>query len=304
MLRGLCCALLLLATPALAADPCDPGGHGTPCEVSSGHYRIRLPEGAGPHPAVLYLYGSGGRSGRLTGSEGFVNAFTDRGYAVIVPAALTVRYRDGSHDSGWSLRNTGTRKRDELAFLTDVLNDAVARFRVDRSRILMAGMSNGGFLTWEIACRAPGFAAAYAPVAASRMGDVPRCAAPVRLLHTHGRSDEVVRIDGELWRTGGRTMYPPLTDLLDAFAGNSGCLRSETSRDGGFERTNWSDCAPGGSLSLLMHEGGHTIPFAWYSAVIDWFEGRRPAAAPSPRSPGPTFRSVGERSGRFKRATP
>ena len=313
-------ALLLIAMLAGSVaqaqpTPCDPTGRGGLCKVRLGEYRIRLPEGAGPYPAVLYLYGSGGRSDELARFERFTQAFTQRGYAVIIPAALTVRYSDGSRDSGWSLQYTNARGRDERKFLGQVLASAGSRFRVDRRRILMAGMSNGGFLTWEIACRDPGFAAAYAPVAANRLGPLPKaCAKPVRLIHTHGRGDQIVVPTSRRWRGEGDDRWPLLGELMKMMARSNGCLGERKHREAGFDRTDWQNCSPGGDLTLLMHNGGHNIPFAWYRTVIDWFERATigpvqaiigsPDARPSFKSPGsrPGFKRAGSRSDQFKPA--
>lgn len=260
--------------PAGAAG-CDIGVHGGACATKSGYYRIRTPGGAGPFPAVVYLYGSLGNSALQMGDQGFVQAFIDRGYAVIVPVALDLRYVDGK-GSGWELRNElGRKQRDDMAFIAEVLDDAEVRHRIDRRRVLITGMSRGGFLTWDIACHAPGLAAAYAPVAGGYLGRMPaRCSGPVRLLHTHGRSDEIVPLDdARLWHSGGAKMEPLGTALATA-ARTGGCIAPRPpERFLDYDRTRWSDCGPGGSVDLLLHNGGHIVPLSWYSAVIDWFEG-------------------------------
>ena len=131
-----CCAIavsiLLFATDPASAN-CEIGGREIACETRNGHYRIRKPPGPGPHPTVVYLYGSTGNSAETISSEGFVRAFVDRGFAVIVPAALDKRYVGGLVDSGWFLRNSRARKkRDDTAFVAEVLADADRR-DVDRA---------------------------------------------------------------------------------------------------------------------------------------------------------------------------
>ena len=296
-------AMLLPGTPALA--DCDIGGRAVPCAIKDGHYRIRTPDGAGPHPAVVYLYGSLGNSAEKLRHEGFVQAFVERGYAVIVPAALDLRYADGL-GSGWFLRHEkGRRKRDDTQFVADVIRDAEIRHRVDRKRILIAGMSRGGFLAWEIACHRPLLAQAYAPIAAGYLGPMPkRCERPVRLLHTHGRADQIVPLEkNHRWSSGGAVMRP-LSEALDRIARTGGCTSPDRpKRFREYERTRWQGCPRGASVDLLMHSGGHTIPLSWYSTVIDWFEGET-AVIPQVSQGGarPRFKGVGSKDGgRFKR---
>jgi len=300
----------LVAVTAPAWAGCSIGGRDVACTTANGKYRIRLPRGAGPFPAVIYLYGSLGNSRTLIENEGFVQAFVERGYAVIVPAGLDIRYKTGL-GSGWFLRNTLNRKkRDDTAFVAEVLNDAEIRHRIDRRRVLIAGMSNGAFLAWEIACHEPGLASAFAPIAGGYLGSMPRrCDGPVRILHTHGRADRVVTIDDSGNRLSGGVRIMLLSETLDRIATSNGCAgpaRPEKFRE--YTRTHWQGCPHGSSVDLLLHNGGHTIPLSWFSTVIDWFEGEGRAGATGTAVGGgtPSFQRVdgGDRrptGGRFKR---
>jgi polyhydroxybutyrate depolymerase len=287
--------VVLWPVGSVAAAGCDIGAYDGACTTRNGHYRIRTPAGSGPWPAVVYLYGSLGNSARQIQDESFVQAFVDRGYAVIVPVALDLRYVDGV-GSGWELRNEGGRKqRDDMAFIAEVLDDAEVRHRIDRSRVLITGMSRGGFLTWDIACHAPGLAAAYAPIAAGYLGDMPsRCAGPARLLHTHGRADEVVPIDNaRLWHSGGARMEP-LGSALTKIARTGGCITPAAPREfQDYDLTTWQDCGPGASAGLLLHSGGHIVPLSWYSTVIDWFENGLKGTGPARPEGNPRFLSAG-----------
>ena len=291
---------LAVALPAEAA--CGRYDDTNPCEIRNGHYRIVLPEGDAPHPTVLYLYGSLGNSGDLINNRGFVEAFTSRGYAVIVPAGLDLQYVSGT-GSGWFLRNSrAPKKRDDTKFVSEVLTDAELRHRIDRRKVLIAGMSNGGFLAWEIACHAPDLAAAYAPVGAGYLGEMPtQCVKPVRVLHTHGRSDEIVTHDGRGDRRvsgGARIML--LDKTMETIARSNGCVRAAApQRFLIYDRTTWQGCPRGGSVDLLMHDGGHTIPPSWFDYVIEWFES--PGNIATARGGGiARFRTAGDRGGRFR----
>ena len=64
VLAGVLLAGLAGPTPGWAAASCDIGVHDGACATKNGYYRIRKPAGAGPWPAVVYLYGSLGNSAR------------------------------------------------------------------------------------------------------------------------------------------------------------------------------------------------------------------------------------------------
>lgn len=291
---------------------CGRGDDANLCKTQNGHYRIALPDGTGPYPAVLYLYGSLGNSGSVIGNRGFVRAFTSRGYAVIVPAGLNKHYVTGI-GSGWFLRNSlAPKERDDTKFVAEVLADAERRHQIDRRRVLIAGMSNGGFLTWEIACHAPHLGAAFAPVAAGYLGNMPsHCVKPVRILHTHGRADRIVTTDESGDRASGGARIMLLEETLDRIARSNGCVRPGAPQKFlDYDRTTWQGCPRGGSVDLLMHDGGHTIPASWYAYVVDWFEsmgsyspalGGGVARFRGAGDRGSRFRSAGSGSGRFKR---
>ena len=173
--------------------------------MALGAYRVALPDRPAPpsgHPAVMFFHGAGG-SAQALGNAAMVDAFIARGYAVIAPDGLP---RPGSRfGPGWSFHPLRAKLRDERAFAREVLDDAAARFGVDRNRILLSGFSIGGSLVWYLACADPGLAAAYAPVAGAFWRPHPEmgsCAGPVRLLHTHGWRDETVPLEGRPLRGG------------------------------------------------------------------------------------------------------
>lgn len=303
--RCLLAALFSLALDipgSASAGKCDYTGFDNPCAVQGGVYRALIPEGTGPFPAMVYLYGSGGYSVSVVNHPLFNAAVVERGYALIVPAALDMEYRRGVFDTGWSLRNEPGDKRDEILFINRVIEDAGRRFPIDRDRVVLVGQSRGAFLVWEIACNEPETAAAYAAHAGGYLGGLPdECARPMRFLHSHGLADPVVPFSGRRVVSGGVAMST-LEASLDLLARTNRC-RSPKSGDAetmlGMQRTRWTGCAAGSSLDLLLHPGGHTMPPEWFRAVLDWFE-EPPAEI---EKIGPRIRAAGTRlPGRFKGA--
>jgi polyhydroxybutyrate depolymerase len=290
---GLAAAALVAValSPAAQAARCDYSGFEQPCRVAGGEYRVLIPEGEGPFPALVYLYGSGGRAITIATHPVFETAVGARGYALIVPSALELTYAGGIRDTGWSLRHEPRPVRDETAFVRAVIEDAARRFRLDRGRILLAGQSRGGFLATEIACHEPGLATAYAVHGAGYLGPLPeRCAAPVRFLHTHGRADALVPLTGRA--LGGGFAIAPMFTTLDLIARTNGCGKDPGAAEAwlGFRRQGWSGCARGSRLDLMLHDGGHAMPSTWFRAVLDWFE----EPLPEPAESRPVVRRIGE----------
>jgi polyhydroxybutyrate depolymerase len=144
--------------------------------------------------------------------------------------------------------------------------------------VLLAGFSRGASMVWDIACRAPASARAYAPVSGAFWEPLPTaCEAPVDFFHSHGWADRVVPIEGRSFRDGAVVQG-------DVFAGlkilrqTNGCTARqpdaapmEATSDLWLRR--WTSCLHG-RLDLMLHPGGHGVPEGWVTRVLDWFEGR------------------------------
>lgn len=261
-------AALFCASVAMAGCNGDP----EPCHLPEGTYHIVLPEGAaGPHPAVLLLHGYGGEGAGFVKGTGMARLFLERGYAVIAPDG---QLRDNGKGRSWDFHPDRPATRDETAFLIAVAEDAAAKFGLKRQEMLLAGFSIGGSMTSYVACQRPAAFAAYAPVAGSFWRPHPAtCAGPVNLLHTHGKADRTVPMEG-------RAITPSFVqgnvpEAMQIWRKTNGCtsaLADWTGSLGPFAIQRWEDCAPGTNLTFALHEGGHSIPKGWAPMALDWFE--------------------------------
>ena len=124
--------------------------------TSAGHYLTFLPERYGSSrcrwPLVLFLHGSGecGDDPHQVKKHGLPK-LADNGrvfpFVLIAPQC--------PKGSSWS-----------EDFLEMVLDDVLARFRVDPNRVILTGISLGGNGVWRMAIRYPDRFAAVVPVAA------------------------------------------------------------------------------------------------------------------------------------------
>ncbi len=259
--------LLLFAPPVLAC-----GEAPEPCLAAGGEYLVHVPDAPGPHPALIFLHGYGGTGEGVMGQAAMVETALARGFAVIAPQGMP--RREGEKGGAWnSFAAPG--RRDDVAFLGGVAEDAAARFGLDRAHVLLAGFSGGGMMTWRVACDAPGAFAAFAPVAGLLWRPLPeRCAGPFAMLHVHGWSDPVVPLEGRTVGSGQVTQG-------DLFAGLAllratlGCARDAPDafdRKDDFQIRSWTSCAPGARLDFALWPGGHAAPAGWAALALDWFE--------------------------------
>lgn len=247
------------------------------CTVAGGAYAIRLPDTprARPVPVLVHLHGMGG-----TGAEVVASPMADRalarGYAVLAPQGDQPGSR---HPRNWSVSDNRPHPRDDHAFVALVIDDAVARFGLDRARVVLSGFSRGGSMVWDIACRTPGLARAYASVAGAFWDPLPAaCAGPVDLHHTHGWTDRVVPLEGRSFGNATIVQGDVFAGLFVLRAANGCAARQPETAPvaGDLWQRLWSDCAAG-SLGLTLHPGGHSVPEFWIDRTLDWVEGLGPA---------------------------
>ncbi|MEO0343599.1 MAG: alpha/beta fold hydrolase [Pseudomonadota bacterium] len=251
----------------------------TVCPVEEGEYFIAMPQSStATPPAVVFVHGFGGSGPGVLLNSGMVRTFTDRGYAVIAPNGLQ---RSGGNGGSWSFHPEREQRRDEIAFLTAVRDDAVAQHGIDPNKIILAGFSIGGSMTAYLACAAPGTFAAYAPLGGNFWRPHPTdCAGPVRMLHTHGWTDGTVPLEGRVLRGEDSR---DLAALIQGDVFHAMLIWRETNKcfqlkpdsyvtQGPFLIRKWTDCAPGSALGLALFPGGHIIPQGWATLTMDWFE--------------------------------
>lgn len=271
---------LLLGGSVVAAATETCGGADAPCQVELGAYHIILPQAPLPsgakRPAIFFFHGAGGLGRDAISEKSFLRPFLDAGYAIIAPQGL-VR-TTGFISTGWSFRPEAVQQRDELGFTRQVIVDAVAKFGIDRDRILMSGFSIGGSLVWYLACKDPTIAAAYAPLAGGFWRPHPQgCAGPIDLLHTHGWRDQTVPLEGRPLR-GGEIYQGDIFEGLQLWRAVDGCQRlrpDNFSSSPAYWTRVWSECSSGKEIVLALHPGEHdTVPEGWAEMARSWFERR------------------------------
>jgi len=137
------------------------------------------PEGK-PWPLIIFLHGAGERGDDLQkvkvhGLPKMVENRKDFPFIVVSPQCL---------EGKWWLHKTETLKA--------LLDEIMAKYNVDRSRVYLTGLSMGGHGTWHLALAYPEYFAALAPICgegepylAARLKQVPVWA-------FHGARDTVV----------------------------------------------------------------------------------------------------------------
>lgn len=270
-----------------------------PAEFPEQPYDVVLPAGEGPHPLVFLNHGGSGNRNivhRVTCPAGdsddprcFAFAAADRGYVVVIPTgtpAPLVNYVWAAGGGVGEFRCTGEGTCDGTDHVPyfDALIDEVSAFTdIDPARIFSTGISNGGAMSYRLACDRPEVFAAIASVAGMNAAEVaPGCSpeAHVGILHIHGTADPCAPYEGgppscPAGQAGLRHISVEdslLGDEEEGFVGwteKNGCAQTSadeplpnTADDGtSATRQRFDDCPAGGQVvHIRVDDGGHTWP--------------------------------------------
>src|SRR4029077_14545218 len=87
---------------------------------------------------------------------------------------------------------------DDVTYLNAVMDDVAAKYNLDKKRVFLTGHSNGGFMSYRMACESSGRIAAILSLAGAMWLDTSMCkpTEAVSVAEVHGDADESVKYDG------------------------------------------------------------------------------------------------------------
>jgi polyhydroxybutyrate depolymerase len=147
---------------------------------------------------------------------------------------------------------------DDLVFFDDLSAAVGSTFCLDPARVLVTGMSSGGFMAASVACLRSDQVTAAGPVTATLPpGALCASAEPVAYAYFHGTDDVVVPFDGGPGTPG------PVEETSQAWAEHNGCTGEPTDERLGTEvvHRSWTGCNASTDL-YIVEGGGHTWPGA------------------------------------------
>jgi len=122
----------------------------------------------------------------------------------------------------WDTFGAGT--VDDLGFLTALIDTLSAHYNIDPDRVYSTGMSNGGFMSYDLACFRSERIAAIASVTGNMLASrLASCAAshPTPVMQIHGTADPTVNYNG------GSGMLP-IEDLVAHWVQFNNCSPTPT----------------------------------------------------------------------------
>ena len=221
-------------------------------------YMVYVPDAYDPDvaaPLAYVFHGAGSNKEQQLAYSGYAPYADEDGALLVLPDALGTPKR-------WSPlgpQYAGVEGVDDLTFFDDLSAAIEDAYCVDTDRVLVTGMSSGGFMAGSVGCTHSGELAAVGPVTATVWAE-PLCgtAEPVAYAYFHGTADPVVPYDG------GANSPGPVPVTSQDWAEQNGCDVEPTDErigDDVVHRT-WDGCDAPTDL-YTVEGGGHTWPGAF-----------------------------------------
>jgi len=152
-----------------------------------------------PAPLVLALHGGGGSMEVMARDRlyGLVAQSEASGWIVVFPNGYSrLAGKLATWNAGICCGAARDKGSDDVGFLRAVVADVQQRLRIDPQRIFATGMSNGGMMSYRLACEASDVFRAIAAVAGTDGTTECQPGRPVPVFHIHAKDDDRVLFNG------------------------------------------------------------------------------------------------------------
>jgi polyhydroxybutyrate depolymerase len=210
-------------------------------------YRLHKPAGlAAAAPLVVMLHGATGTGQQAENSYGWDQLADSAKFVVAYPDGI------GRSWNGHGCCAKAMRENiDDVGFITAMVGQISADLPIDKSRVYAAGISNGGIMSYALACNS-GIFAAIGPDSATML-DACSAPHPTSVIHIHGTADKLVPYHGG--NAESAVNGPPVPDVNAFWLKADQCGAANVTTNAPLT-TSTAACANKRSVELITIDGG------------------------------------------------
>ena len=232
-------------------------------------YRLAIPSNHNinsPTPLVFNMHGFGSTAAEQEFYADMNRIAEREGFIICYPEGIA---------NAWNVGWTFGSQADDVKFVDQLSDFLIQEYNIDNQKIYACGMSNGGFMSYRLACELNNKIAAIASVTGSMAPDYVDSCNPGRevpVLQFHGTADNTVLYNGL------EDVNIPIDSLIGIWVSNNSCSTIadtvaiddiNTADNSTVSRIHYADCA--GDSEVLFYKiegGGHTWPGAFLNIGI------------------------------------
>jgi polyhydroxybutyrate depolymerase len=240
-------------------------------------YNVHLPPDYNKNkslPVVIYLHGGGG-SLRAAYQDGVDKAADKFGFILVIPNGTgpipdrLLTWNGGKWESDECCGYASDHNIDDVGFIAKMIKEVEAKFNVAKKKIYATGISNGGLMSYRLACELSDQIAAIAPVAPPATPRECSPSRPVSVMHIHGTADPCAPFDGGTTGKciGIRTFRAQSAFTVVSFwekSNKCSTILETVYQKGKAVCKKYTGCQDGSDVELCTVEGmGHAWPSGW-----------------------------------------
>lgn len=218
-------------------------------------------------PVVVALHGAGTNGKLMERFTGMTQCAEQHGFIVVYPNGTGVGDLLLTWNAGFFPAANGKRP-DDIKYLNAVLDDLATVANVDKKRIYVCGLSNGGMMAFRAAAEMSHRFAAMADVAGAIVVDSWQPQNPMPVLHIHGTKDPLVPYQGGGKKGAEFLRFPSVDEAVLMCCKANGCEPTpkvtELPKSKDKYKVTKHDFGKGKSgaevVLYVVENGGHTWP--------------------------------------------
>ena len=221
-------------------------------------------------PLVVAIHGYTSSAKTLMGYSG-INQIADKeGFLVAYPQGTKDSRDNHFFNVGYEFHSDS--KVNDVNFIREIVLNLTKDYKLNSKRVFATGMSNGGDMSYLLACTSSDLFTAVAPVAGVMMKDTLENCNPekkIPIFEIHGTKDSISKFEGDMNNEDKWGAYYDLPSTIEFWVNKHALSEKETiqlenknTEDGTtitFERY-WSDESQREVWFYIVNDGNHTWP--------------------------------------------
>tara|TARA_B100000700_G_scaffold321605_1_gene421231 strand:+ start:286 stop:1194 length:909 start_codon:yes stop_codon:yes gene_type:complete len=221
-------------------------------------------------PLVVAIHGYTSSAKTLMGYSGINQVADKEGFLVAYPQGTKDSRDNNFFNVGYEFHSDS--KVNDVNFIREIVLNLTKDYKLNSKRVFATGMSNGGDMSYLLACTSSDLFTAVAPVAGVMMKDTLENCNPVKkipIFEIHGTKDSISKFEGDMNNEDKWGAYYDLPSTIEFWVNKHALNEKETiqlenknTEDGTtitFERY-WSDESQQEVWFYIVNDGNHTWP--------------------------------------------
>lgn len=238
-------------------------------------YTVNLPPNyykSSAFSLVIGLHGGGGSASQFENSTKLTDKANSVNFIVVYPDGTGVlKTWNAGECCGYAMNNDV----DDVNFISKLIDKLIDTYKINPEKVYVTGHSNGGMMSYRLACELSAKIAAIAPNSCTQVITGCNPSRPVPILHMHSKLDENIPYLGGTGSGVTGVYCTPIDDVLNSWSARNECtsLKQLTHDEDLYSFYQWTGCTSSRIDYYLTEDGGHAWP------------GGLPGGGPDPDAP-------------------